>query len=128
MARQYFYFLISCQEQVYKRVQHYAQETTEDVREQYQAAANAFRLPYWDWALGEGDGPIPDFFTAQMINVTRPNGQQQELWNPLYAFYFHPLIPGDFESKACETFGLAIKVLTIAAVGKSKRDSTVAKQ
>ncbi|KAH4248442.1 hypothetical protein HBI24_137470 [Parastagonospora nodorum] len=92
-------YLALFEEQVYKRVQHYAEEATEDVKERYQAAANSFRLPYWDWALGEGDGPIPDFFTAQMINVTRPNGQQQELWNPLYAFYFHPLVPGDFESK-----------------------------
>jgi tyrosinase len=56
-------------------------------------------MPYWDWARGEDAGPVPDFFTTPRIDVTRPDGSHESLWNPLYSYYFHPLIPDDFDAK-----------------------------
>jgi hypothetical protein len=56
-------------------------------------------MPYWDWARGSDGGSVPDFFLKEKIEVTRPSGEQQTIWNPLYAFYFHPLVPEDFDSK-----------------------------
>lgn len=93
------YSLTSRQEELYKRVQYYASTASPRAKDRFVAAANSFRMPYWDWARGESGGPVPDFFTTQMIDIVRPNGQKQELWNPLYSFYFHPLIPADFDSK-----------------------------
>jgi hypothetical protein len=57
-------------------------------------------MPYWDWARGVDNGPVPDFFTTQRIEVTYPDGSKELIWNPLYAFYFHPLTPEGFSEKA----------------------------
>ncbi|KAL5113579.1 hypothetical protein ACEQ8H_008527 [Pleosporales sp. CAS-2024a] len=92
-------FLALFEEQLYKRVQEYADEAHADNWDVYQAAAKSFRMPYWDWALGESGGPVPDFFTHETLDIVRPSGETYQLWNPLYSFYFHPLNPSDFDSK-----------------------------
>jgi tyrosinase len=78
--------------------------TTSDRLARYAAAANSFRMPYWDWAQGEDAGPVPEFFITKKIDVIYPDGMKETIWNPLYAFYFHPINPDGFEKKVRITF------------------------
>ncbi|KAH7061712.1 hypothetical protein BKA63DRAFT_573421 [Paraphoma chrysanthemicola] len=90
-------YLALFEEQLYKGVHWFAERAPEDQLERYRSAANEFRMPYWDWA--KGDSGVPDFFTWEYISVTRPDGTSDNIWNPLYTYYFHPVIPDDFDSK-----------------------------
>ncbi|KAF2733266.1 Di-copper centre-containing protein [Polyplosphaeria fusca] len=38
------------------------------------AAADEFRVPFWDWGLGEDAGGVPDSFTTPTINITGFDG------------------------------------------------------
>jgi len=71
--------------------------------ERYAAAADAFRLPYWDWGLGGADGVVPDFFMSKTILVVELNGRETVMKNPLYSYEFHPLVPDDFDEKVGTT-------------------------
>lgn len=64
-------------------------------RAAYRQAATTLRLPYWDWASGQVPA-IPSSVTSPQIRVTRPNGNQANIANPLYSYRFHPLSPSDF--------------------------------
>ncbi|KAF2831707.1 Di-copper centre-containing protein [Ophiobolus disseminans] len=92
-------YLALFEEEVYKQVQAYAAEARGDSAERWRSAANSFRIPYWDWAKSNDGSSVPESFTQERIEVTRASGGRHTIWNPLYAFYFHPLIPADFESK-----------------------------
>ncbi|KAK2059846.1 Di-copper centre-containing protein [Colletotrichum caudatum] len=63
----------------------------------YQAAADDFRIPYWDWAtpppLGETTY-LPEFEELG-IQVSGPKGWQL-IANPLYSYKFRPLDPDVF--------------------------------
>ncbi|CAI6332145.1 unnamed protein product [Periconia digitata] len=61
-------------------------------------AADAFRIPYWDWALGQQGEEFPDIFTTPLATVIGPDGNQQTIPNPLYQYQFHPASSSDFES------------------------------
>lgn len=61
-------------------------------RDRWLAAANAFRIPYWDTARGVGDGGMPDFLLSPRWSVLGPNGTQL-VDNPLFWYQFHPLVP-----------------------------------
>ena len=67
--------------------------------DRYAAAAEAFRVPYWDWALGDKGGGVPDFFLTQSIDVVRLNGSEDTIRNPLYSYRFHPVEDGHFQGK-----------------------------
>ena len=51
-----------------------------------------WRLPYWDWALPENEGKVPDLFMPPSVNIRVPkaaDGSQpdpENLPNPLYRF------------------------------------------
>lgn len=76
-----------------------ASQAPADQLERYNAAAESFRMPYWDWALGEKGGPVPDFFTTETITVKKTDGTEESIFNPLYTYSFHPLNPADFDEK-----------------------------
>lgn len=76
----------------------YANGATGASRQRWKAAADSFRMPYWDWGLGEGAGSVPDFFIQEKIMADSPDGKTAEIWNPLYAFYFVS-IPDGFSGK-----------------------------
>jgi hypothetical protein len=97
------------QEELYKHVQTFASTAPSDQAARYETAAQSFRIPYWDWARGEDAGPVPDFFTTPRIDVIRPDGTHDSLWNPLYSYYFHPLIPDDFNGKVKENLAPSFK-------------------
>ena len=55
---------------------------------QYTAAANTFRIPYWDWAA-PGAPYLPDTVGGSAyINIVLPNGTET-IRNPLYQYGFH---------------------------------------
>ncbi|KAH8770537.1 hypothetical protein BGZ57DRAFT_437429 [Hyaloscypha finlandica] len=60
----------------------------------YQAAANNFRIPYWDWASTPA---MPDVVSQQYVQITTPSGVKT-VANPLYQYKFHtfPLNPAYF--------------------------------
>lgn len=70
-----------------------------DQVDRYSYAADSFRMPYWDWAQGRAGGGVPEFFTDPSITVRTTDGTVREMFNPLYAYRFRPLIPGDFTGK-----------------------------
>lgn len=90
--------LILLQQELYARIQILASYAPEDQRERYRWAAYSFRIPYWDWSLGDGSGDVPDFFITETAMVATPEGRNIEIWNPLYKYTFNP-IPEGFDDK-----------------------------
>ncbi|KAH8662913.1 hypothetical protein BGZ60DRAFT_412262 [Tricladium varicosporioides] len=65
-------------------IQNIAQQYPPELRQRYQAAADNFRIPYWDWA---SDSQVPPAITQPQIQVTTPTGIQT-ITNPLYQYKF----------------------------------------
>lgn len=71
-------------------------------RSRYLAAAQSFRIPYWDWAIvvPAGQSVVPTSLSSTSIQVIQPGsgGKSTTIDNPLYSFQFHPINPseGDF--------------------------------
>ncbi|MCJ1391703.1 hypothetical protein MMC18_004568 [Xylographa bjoerkii] len=53
----------------------------------YRVAAEAFRIPYWDWSLNP---TMPGLINTPTITITTPKGVQ-DVPNPLYNYTFNPL-------------------------------------
>ncbi|KAH9878874.1 hypothetical protein J1614_002309 [Plenodomus biglobosus] len=70
-----------------------------DKSDRYEAAVNAFRMPYWDWGLGGAKAVVPDFFINKTIPLIELDGTETLINNPLYSYKFNPLVPGDFTEK-----------------------------
>ncbi|KAF1959254.1 tyrosinase [Byssothecium circinans] len=83
------------EQELHKHVRRVAEQATTD-QWRWIMVADAFRLPYWDWALGLHGGEFPEFFTTPTITVDGPQGQQTIL-NPLYQYDFHPVSEKDFD-------------------------------
>jgi tyrosinase len=88
------------------------------------AAANNFRIPYWDWGLGEGAGALPDFFTQPNLEVIGFDGKPMIVNNPLNQYPFHPLVPGDFDSKVSFSAELVDFADSLAVVHKPRHNYT----
>lgn len=61
------------------------------------AAANAWRLPYWDWAIGNKE--VPWFFMQDTIAVNEPGHPNTLIYNPLYTYQFHGIPSSEFDEK-----------------------------
>lgn len=57
-----------------------------DKIDEYRAAADSLRMPYWDWSI---DANIPDIMTQPQITINAAWGSQP-MDNPLYRYDFHP--------------------------------------
>jgi tyrosinase len=86
------------QQELSKQVRRIAETATND-RDRWLAAADAFRMPYFDIGLGTQAGELPDFFTNPYISATGPDGIPNVIPNPLYQYDFQPLIRQDFVDK-----------------------------
>ncbi|MCJ1417075.1 hypothetical protein MMC32_003414 [Xylographa parallela] len=53
----------------------------------YRAAAETFRIPYWDWSLNP---TMPGLVNAPTLTITTPTGVRA-VPNPLYNYTFNPL-------------------------------------
>ncbi|KAF1830624.1 Di-copper centre-containing protein, partial [Decorospora gaudefroyi] len=69
-----------------------------DQVERYLAAANEFRMPYWDWAQGVAIGTVPEFFLTPTLTIDDTDGSEITIYNPLYSYKFKP-IPDGFDGK-----------------------------
>lgn len=65
-------------------------------RDRYTAAAQNFRIPYWDWAVvpPEGQSVLPASISTPTVVVNGPAGAQT-ISNPLFSYYFNPLSPSE---------------------------------
>ncbi|KAK6516199.1 hypothetical protein TWF506_006109 [Arthrobotrys conoides] len=74
---------------LYAEVQKIAKEFrsgTDDSRKAL-AAAQDWRMPYWDWA---SDATIPELIgNTPRVTVRMPNGQDQTIDNPLYSYKYN---------------------------------------
>lgn len=62
-------------------------------RATYQAAADSFRIPYWDWAAS---ATMPSSLTSSTVSINTPSGSQT-VTNPLQRYVFRPPVgPPDF--------------------------------
>jgi tyrosinase len=92
------------QQELYARIRNIAEFAPADQIERYRWAAYSFRMPYWDWSLGDQSGDVPDFFMTETIAVNTPEGRIIEIWNPLYKYDFKPVPSvgqGAFDGKVC---------------------------
>lgn len=90
-------YLSLCEQVLYASIQDIASKFTGPNNAKYVAAANDFRMPYYDWvALPSG---FPSALSAATVSVIDRNGPRQ-MANPLASFQFHPLnpSPGDFSA------------------------------
>ncbi|KAJ2906455.1 Di-copper centre-containing protein [Zalerion maritima] len=77
-------------------IQRIAEEYNGTNSEEYQKAADEWRLPYWDWAQ---DSKVPSSSTTKTITVNGPEGSTT-IPNPLYEYKFqnHPYPSNIFPS------------------------------
>lgn len=64
-----------------------------DIQDRYAAAADNFRIPYWDWAAvpPAGQSVFPNsMWNSSSITIDGPAGTQT-IANPLFDFQFKPL-------------------------------------
>ncbi|KAH7124115.1 tyrosinase [Dendryphion nanum] len=90
-------YLVLFEQELYNHVQAAALRFPPHLRDRYIAAADSFRIPYWDWALGIAGGNLPDFFVSPTLQVIGTDGYDKNISNPLHNYNFNPLIPGDFD-------------------------------
>lgn len=93
----------AAQQELFKQVRIIA-ETASTNRARWLAAADAFRMPYFDVGLGAKAGELPDFFTSPHIQVTGPNGVPNVIPNPLFQYDFQPVFRQDFTDKVGQFF------------------------
>ncbi|KAF2705035.1 Di-copper centre-containing protein [Pleomassaria siparia CBS 279.74] len=84
------------EQEMYRIIQEIASRSPPQLRDRFTSAATSFRLPYWDWSLGDKMGSIPDYFLSPTIRVYGVDEQNVTISNPLYRYDFHPIMPGDF--------------------------------
>ena len=50
------------------------------------AAAQNWRLPYWDWAASYNEASLPVLLTSETITISQPGNKSQSVHNPLVRF------------------------------------------
>ncbi|KAK6539639.1 hypothetical protein TWF694_009845 [Orbilia ellipsospora] len=76
------------------------------VRNRYQAAANRFRLPYWDWA---SDASVPDIIGNQpQVTVEKPQGFVK-INNPMMSYSFHPFSTSFFPDNPFNSWAQTVR-------------------
>ena len=84
------------QQALYNIIQKVASEYQDTgLRSKYTAAARAFRIPYWDWAIAvsQGQPVLPAALSSKTVSVVTTQGAKTTIRNPLYSYKFHPLDP-----------------------------------
>ncbi|CAJ2502021.1 Uu.00g048740.m01.CDS01 [Anthostomella pinea] len=91
---------------LYNIVQFIATLYPSDQLERIQKAADAFRMPYWDWAAAppEGDSVLPlSVGGSPNVEVSGPNGVQV-ISNPLFSYTFKPFNSSTFPDAPYNTW------------------------
>lgn len=50
------------------------------------AAAQSWRLPYWDWAASYNEAALPVLLTSETITISKPGNKSDSVPNPLVRF------------------------------------------
>ncbi|KAG8808043.1 hypothetical protein FRC17_004155, partial [Serendipita sp. 399] len=96
-----------------KHVTDVANEYPAATKARYVAAAQRFRIPYWDWAA---NADLPDFISLQReVTVNSPTGSKT-FPNPLYSYTFHPMY-SNFDGLQEET--IVRLILFVNSINKS---------
>ncbi|KAL6703737.1 hypothetical protein ACN47E_009118 [Coniothyrium glycines] len=90
-------YLALYEQVIHQHMLEVAYTASSDQIDRYIAAAESFRMPYWDWSMG--DREIPWFFMEETISVMQPNGVRTMIWNPLYTFRFQEIPRDEFDDK-----------------------------
>jgi len=87
-------YLAVYEQALYDIIQQIASEFQDpNLRDKYTAAAQSFRIPYWDWAIAvpQGQPVLPaSVWSSKTVQVVTPQGTTT-IHNPLYSYKFHPL-------------------------------------
>lgn len=89
-------YLALYEQELYRHIRAVALEFPPPLRNRYAEAADAFRIPYWDWALGSSGGNVPDIFTMPTVQVLDPRGNNLTITNPLHHYEFQKSRVTDF--------------------------------
>src|ERR1700744_3946934 len=83
---------------LYNAVQSVAASFPAKLRAKYVAAAQVFRIPYWDWAT-TASPTFPTLISSPTASVVWTDGTTKTIPNPLYSYKFNPINPssGDFD-------------------------------
>ncbi|KAF2019892.1 tyrosinase [Aaosphaeria arxii CBS 175.79] len=92
-------YLALYEQELYQHVRAAAMTFPSEIHDKFKEAANSFRIPYWDWALGEDGGDVPEFLLSPSVEITGADGVPRNVTNPLHHYEFHPLVSGDFDGK-----------------------------
>ncbi|KAH0538314.1 hypothetical protein FGG08_005088 [Glutinoglossum americanum] len=92
-------YLAVYEQALYATIQKIASEYVDTtLRNKYTAAAQKFRIPYWDWAIAvpSGQPTLPAaLWSSKTVSVVTPQGNTTSMKNPLYSYAFHPLSTTD---------------------------------
>jgi tyrosinase len=88
-------YLALYEQLLWNNTQTIAKQYPSSNRATYQAAADSFRIPYWDWA---SSATIPSALTSSSLTINTPTGSRT-ITNPLFRYVFRPTVgPPDFPS------------------------------
>ncbi|KAA8573382.1 hypothetical protein MFRU_053g00020 [Monilinia fructicola] len=98
-------------------------------RDRYTAAANRFRIPYWDWAMAapQGQSIIPASITTPTIAINGPAGVQT-ISNPLYSYHFNPLNATELPNPPFSRYPQTLRYPTSNNASATSQDDLVARQ
>lgn len=97
-------------------------------RDRYAAAAQTFRIPYWDWAVAppNGQSSLPDSVTRVSTTVITPSGTQS-IANPLYAYRFNP-DPSQLGGAPYSQWPTTLRYPTSQSINAQSQDGNAAQQ
>ena len=111
-------------------MQQIAGQFTGSDRQRYTAAADTFRIPYWDFAASPpNSGPVlPDSVSSSAdVQVNSPTGPRT-IPNPLFQYSFHPLSTTDFPETPISLWSKTVRYPTDESPSAQSRNNLVEQQ
>ncbi|KAI9767433.1 MAG: hypothetical protein M1840_005662 [Geoglossum simile] len=105
-------YLAVYEQALYDVIQKIASEYQDpNLRSKYTAAANKFRIPYWDWAIAvpQGQPVLPAAISAKTVSVVTTQGATTTIRNPLYSYKFHPLDSTQLPNRPFSSWGETLR-------------------
>lgn len=81
-------YLALYEQALYAIIQQVATQFPAAIRGRYVAAAQTFRIPYWDWAAKGPGSAFPSSISSQQATIIDVDGATKQISNPLYSYQF----------------------------------------
>jgi len=81
-------YLALYEQALYAVIQQVATQFPPEVRDRYVAAAQTFRIPYWDWAAKGPGSAFPSSISSPQATIIDVDGATKQIPNPLYSYQF----------------------------------------